>query len=130
MVMPIADANDINTVLHWLRGDSRRYPLGPRISAEETLEAARRLAGKAYKALSAGIIPDQVAVELRPSYAAPSAETETLNHLAGLLRQSPRLDDEEMIAAVYDIVGQTGRATDPEVDENLPDHNGPGWGVS
>jgi hypothetical protein len=62
MAMPISDANDINTVLHWLRGDTARWPGGPALTAGDTVSAARRLAGKAYKALGAGLHPGEVSV--------------------------------------------------------------------
>jgi hypothetical protein len=58
MAIPVSDATDINTLLDYLMGRSR--PGFDLVTAEEATAAARRLAGKAYKALSAGLAPDDV----------------------------------------------------------------------
>lgn len=43
-----------------------------------------------------------------------AANAGALDTIAGLLRESPRLDDADLIDALFDIVGQTGRITDPD----------------
>ena len=58
MAIPIGDATDINTLLGYFMGRTRPG-CGP-VTAEEATAAARRLAGKANKALSAGLTPDDV----------------------------------------------------------------------
>ena len=58
MAIPIGAATDINTLLDYFMGRTRPG-CGP-VTAEEATAAARRLAGKANKALSAGLTPDDV----------------------------------------------------------------------
>jgi len=58
MSMPISDANDLNTVLLWCMGKPR-YGHRP-VTDQEATDAARRITVKAYKALSAGLHPEQV----------------------------------------------------------------------
>ena len=58
MAIPVSYATDINRLLEYIMGRSRQgFDL---VTAEEAAAAARRLAGKANKALSAGLTPDDV----------------------------------------------------------------------
>ena len=59
MSIPITHANDINTVLDWAMDRPARTGRPP-VSDEDATVAAKRLAGKAHKALSAGLRPEQV----------------------------------------------------------------------
>jgi hypothetical protein len=61
--MTITEANDVNTVLCWAMGHMVRYPGGPPVTDEDATEAARRLAGKASRALMAGLRPDEVTLD-------------------------------------------------------------------
>jgi len=58
MPIPITDATDINTLLDYILGRTR--PHGGAVTTDEATAAARRLAAKANKALSAGLTPDDV----------------------------------------------------------------------
>ena len=58
--MNITEAHHVNTLLGYLAKDDR--PGGQVITAADAEEAARFLAGKAYKALMAGVTPEQVKV--------------------------------------------------------------------
>jgi hypothetical protein len=48
-------------------------------------------------------------------------DSAALNGLAELLRASPRLDDEGLIAAFYDYIGAAGRITDPDSADTADD---------
>ncbi len=56
--MTITEAGAVNTLLHWAMGDCPQYYDPP--TKDEALQAARILAGKAHKALSAGLCPEDV----------------------------------------------------------------------
>ena len=59
MAIPISAAHDINTLLRYLMGLA--WPQEAASATEdEAIAAARRLAGQAYRALSAGLSPDEV----------------------------------------------------------------------
>lgn len=58
MRMGVRDASDINTVLFWIR-DHRG------VSADEVLDAGRRLAGQAIEQMPGGMKPDLFAVPER-----------------------------------------------------------------
>lgn len=58
--MTITEANAVNTLLHWAMGTVQPYFDHP--TDAEATEAAQHLTGKAYKALGAGLRPDQVAL--------------------------------------------------------------------
>lgn len=60
MALTIGDAKDINVVLHWAMGLDVHWPGGPPLTDEQATEAGKRLAGKAYRALYAGIMPEHV----------------------------------------------------------------------
>ncbi len=62
-MMPISDSNDINTVLRW--DMDKPDPYHDPVFDQEATEAARRLAAKAYKALAAGLRPDDVQLSRR-----------------------------------------------------------------
>lgn len=58
--MTITEANDVNTLVHYAMGHRTPWPGGPEITGADATAAAKRLTAKAYKALSAGLTPDQV----------------------------------------------------------------------
>lgn len=60
MTTTITESQDINTILHWAMGRRVRYPGGPVITQDDATAAAKRLAARAYKALSAGLRPEDV----------------------------------------------------------------------
>lgn len=57
MPLPIGDANDVNTVLHWILGirDGHTEDVDDSVLFESAREAAVRLADRANKTLSAGL---------------------------------------------------------------------------
>ena len=61
--MNITEANAVNQVLHWAMGHRVAYAGGPRITDEDATKAAKLLATRAEKVLSAELGPDDV--ELR-----------------------------------------------------------------
>lgn len=60
MAMPVGDASAVNTLVLWAMGRKAHWPGGPEVTAAGADQAAKRLAAKAYKTLSAGLLPDEV----------------------------------------------------------------------
>ena len=60
--MTITEANDVNTIVSRLMGHRVPWPGGPEITDADVTAAAKRLTAKAYKALSAGLRPDDVEI--------------------------------------------------------------------
>jgi hypothetical protein len=64
MAVPYGDANDINTVLRWaMNQDGYRGP----ITDQAATEAARRIMATAYRALGAGLRPEEVTLSRAPA---------------------------------------------------------------
>jgi len=110
MAIPIGDAADINTLLDWLMG--RRRPHGGAITIDEATAAARRLAGKANRALSAGLTPGDVnltgelltarhdgappteidGMPVRAAFPAPPPSDDSMEHWTVILAEPPGAD--------------------------------------
>ena len=96
MAIPIGDATDINTLLDYIIGRTR--PGRDPVTIEDATAAARRLAGKANKALSAGLNPDDVdltrLLALVPHDDTPPAEIDGMAVRAAF--PTPPPDDDSM----------------------------------
>ena len=96
MAIPIGDATAINTLLGYIM--CRTRPGCSPVTAEEATAAARRLAGKAKKALSAGLTPDDVdltrLLALVPQDGTPPAEIDGMPVRASF--PTPPPDDDSM----------------------------------
>jgi hypothetical protein len=57
-------------------------------------------------------IPEENKAEIRRLTAAET-DRQALDQIAALLRENLRMADEDLIAAIFDITGMTGRVTDP-----------------
>jgi hypothetical protein len=110
MAIPIGDAHDINTVLYYLMG--RRRPHGAAVTADEVTAAASRLAGKAHKALGAGLAPDDVdltgalatawhdgappaeidGMDVRAAFPTPPPDEDSMEHWTLILAEPPSAD--------------------------------------
>ena len=97
MAISIGDASDINTLLDYIMGRTRPS-CGP-VTGEEATAAARRLAGKANKALAAGLTPDDVdltrLLALGPHDGTPPAEIDGMAVRAAFPTPAPDDDSTE-----------------------------------
>jgi hypothetical protein len=60
MGMPVSDANQVNTLVHWALGHRVSGRGGYTVTDDDATQAAQHLIGKAYKSLSAGLTPGQL----------------------------------------------------------------------
>jgi hypothetical protein len=65
MGMPVGDATAVNTLILWAMGRKAHWAGGPEVTAAEAGKAAKQLAAKAYKTLSAGLLPDEADLSCR-----------------------------------------------------------------
>lgn len=103
MAMPISDANDLNTVAHWAMGHRSSTPDGGGypVTDEDATDALRRLTGKAYRSLSAGLTPERVRL---------SATATTRERLLQIARaRDLTLPQQEAFAAVLDVLDRVER---------------------
>jgi hypothetical protein len=76
MSMTIGEANDLNTLLHWIL--SRQQPYCGHVLDHEATEAAKRLTTKANKTLHAGLRPDEITLSRLPVLAGMRAAQTSL----------------------------------------------------
>jgi hypothetical protein len=110
MAIPIGEATDINTLLNYMMARTRPG-CGP-VTADQATAAARRLAGKANKALSAGLTPGDVdlsrllalgrhdgappaeidGMAVRAAFPTPPATDDSTEHWTVILAEAPGSD--------------------------------------
>ncbi len=110
MAIPIGDATAINTLLAYMMGRTR--PGCSPVTADEAAAAARQLAGKANKALSAGLTPDDVdltrllaldqgdgampaaidGMPVRAAFPTPPPSDDSMEHWTVILAEPPGAD--------------------------------------